>query len=146
VNSALQRARATLASHDPGDTSPAIGSDQQELLARYVDAFERYDVSGLVALLHEDVVQSMPPYLHWLCGPEEVGGWLLGPGIGCRGSRLVPTSANGMPAFGQYRSDGEGGHRPWSLVVIETSGDKIIGLHNFLDTKLFEFFGLPDHL
>jgi RNA polymerase sigma-70 factor (ECF subfamily) len=147
VNSALQRARATLADTnvDPFTVSSAT-ADQQALLARYVDAFERYDVSTLVTLLHDDVVQSMPPYMHWLVGPDEVGRWMLGPGQGCEGSRLLATVGNGCPAFGQYRVDPAGGHAPWSLVVIEMSGDRIVGLNNFLDTALFEYFGLPAHL
>jgi RNA polymerase sigma-70 factor (ECF subfamily) len=147
VNSALQRARATLASReiDPFDVAP-VSDEQQELLARYVDAFERYDVARLVELLHDDVVQSMPPYLYWLVGPEDVGRFMLGPGEGCRGSRMLPTAANGQAAFGQYRVDPKGGHAPWSLVVIEVSDNRIIGLNNFLDTRLFEAFGLPAHL
>ena len=111
-----------------------------------MDAFERYDVARLVTLLHDDVVQTMPPYEHWLRGPVEVSRWLLGPGIGCRGSRLMATAASGCAAFGQYRPDGQGGHRPWALQVIEVSGDRIVGLHAFLDTTLFAVFGLPDRL
>jgi len=133
VNSALQRARSTLASRDLDTPAPHAGdAEQQALLARYVDAFERFDVSRLVTLLHDDAVQSMPPFAMWLRGPVEIGRWLLGPGSGCRGSRLVPTAANGTAAFGQYRSDGRGGHRPWALQVVEISGDRISGLHNFL--------------
>ena len=144
---ALQRARANLAEHDPGTASAdAMDPAQQALLARYVEAFENYDVTGLVRLLHDDVVQSMPPYAMWLQGPDEISQWLLGPGIGCRGSRLMATAANGGTAFGQYRPDPQGGHAPWSLQVIEMSGGRIIGLHNFLDTKLFAAFGLPAHL
>ncbi|HEV3401448.1 MAG TPA: sigma-70 family RNA polymerase sigma factor [Acidimicrobiales bacterium] len=148
VNSALQRARATLASRNLDATSsPAtVDPDQQALLARYVDAFERYDIPSLVSLLHEDAVMSMPPYDFWLAGPEEMSKWFLGTGIGCRGSRLVATAANGCAAFGSYRSDGKGGHTPWALQVIELSGDRIVGHHNFLDTKLFAAFGLPSHL
>ncbi len=149
VNSALQRARATLAArHVDLAESPAATVDaaQQALLARYVDAFERYDIPSLVALLHEDAVMSMPPYDFWLSGPEEMGKWFLGTGIGCKGSRLVATAANGCPAFGSYRSDGKGGHSPWALQVIEVSGDRIVGHHNFLDTRLFAAFGLPSHL
>ena len=146
VNSALQRARATLAVRDLRLSEPLVDDGQRALLARYVDAFERYDVSRLVTLLHEDVVQSMPPYTLWLTGPEEVGRWLLGPGIGCRGSILLPTAANGCGAFGQYRVDPLGGHTPWALQVIETSGDRIIGFHAFVDPKLFPAFGLPTHL
>ena len=146
VNSALQRARATLAARDLRSSEPSVDEEQRALLARFVDAFERYDVSRLVSLLHEDVVQSMPPYTLWLVGPEEVGRWLLGPGHGCRGSILLPVSANGVAAFGQYRVDPNGGHAPWAIQVIETSGDKIVGFHAFVDPKLFPAFGLPTHL
>ena len=130
----------------PTPSQGEIDADQQALLARYVDAFERYDVSGLVELLHEDVVQSMPPYSMWLQGRAEIAAWFLGPGIACEGSRLLPTSANGCPAFGQYRVDPAGGWAPWSLQVLEITGDSITGLNFFLDTKLFAEFGLPAHL
>jgi RNA polymerase sigma-70 factor (ECF subfamily) len=147
VNSALQRARSTLADRDLDAAQPhVLDVDQRELLARYVDAFERYDIDSLVTLLHKDAIQSMPPYAMWLRGPTEIGRWLLGPGIGCRGSRLIPTTANGCAAFGQYRVDPEGGHAPWALQVIEISGDRITGFHSFLDTSLFAAFALPDHL
>ncbi len=148
VNSALQRARATLAARaaDTSQPSGPVDADQQALLARYVDAFERYDIASLVSLLHEDAVMSMPPYDFWLRGPVEMSRWLLGEGIGCRGSRLLVTAANGGAAFGQYRSDGQGGHLPWALQVIEISGDRIVGWHNFLDTSLFAAFGLPARL
>jgi RNA polymerase sigma-70 factor (ECF subfamily) len=142
VNSALQRARATLASQD-FDATPRADADQQALLAQYVDAFERYDVSKLVTLLHDDAIQSMPPYAMWLRGPADISTWLLGPGAQCRGSRLVATAANGCAAFGQYRRDGANGHRAWALQVIEVSGDRISGMHAFLDTSLFAGFGLP---
>jgi RNA polymerase sigma-70 factor (ECF subfamily) len=146
VNSALQRARATLATVSVAPRPDALESAQRELLARYVDAFERYDVSTLVTLLHDDAIQSMPPYAMWLQGNENIGKWLLGPGGGCRGSVLLPTAANGWPAFGQYRVDPAGGHAPWALQVLEISGDKISGFHAFLDTNLFRAFGLPEHL
>jgi RNA polymerase sigma-70 factor (ECF subfamily) len=147
VNSALQRARATLAERRADNPEPsALPADQQALLTRYVDAFERYDISELVALLHNDVIQSMPPYAMWLRGPEEIAKWMLGAGIGCRGSRMVATAANGGAAFGQYRPDGEGGHQPWAIQVVEISGDRISGLHAFLDTALFAAFGLPAYL
>jgi RNA polymerase sigma-70 factor, ECF subfamily len=147
VNSALQRARATLAALPVEARSGEVDSDQADLLARYVDAFERYDVSRLVTLLHEDAVQSMPPYAMWIRGAENIGRWLLGPGSGCRGSLLLPTAANGCPAFGQYRRDPEGGHRPWALQVLEISHGRISGFHAFLDTEqLFPAFGLPAHL
>ncbi len=149
VNSALQRARATIAAGNPAVTDPVrpMDDEQRALLARYVDAFERYDIDSLVALLYEDAVQSMPPYELWLRGPADIRTWMLGNGIGCRGSRLVPTVANGAPAFGQYRVDPAGGHAPWSLQVLEISGGRIAGLNFFLDTEtLFPLFGLPPHL
>ena len=104
-------------------------------------------MSTLVTLLHDDAVQSMPPYAMWIRGADNIGHWLLGPGSGCRGSRLLPTAANGLPAFGQYRIDPEGGHTPWALQVLEVSGDRISGFHAFLDSEhLFPAFGLPAHL
>jgi len=147
VNSALQRARATLADRDldEGSAEP-IDPAQEALLARYVDAFERYDITALVALLHDDAVMSMPPYDFWLEGAQEMGRWFVGPGSGCEGSRLIATSANGCAAFGSYKPDGEGGHVPFAVQVIEISGDRIVGHHNFLDPALFPLFGLPDHL
>jgi RNA polymerase sigma-70 factor, ECF subfamily len=147
VNSALQRARATLATRHPdgGEAAPT-DPQQQALLARYVDAFERYDIEALVALLHEDAVMTMPPFDFWLHGPEQMGRWFVGEGSGCRGSRLVATAANGCAAFGSYRVDPAGGHHPWALQVIEVSDDRIVGHHNFLDSGLFAYFGLPAHL
>ncbi|HEY2692534.1 MAG TPA: sigma-70 family RNA polymerase sigma factor [Streptosporangiaceae bacterium] len=147
VNSALQRARATMSARE-ADAPPAdvMTGDQRELLTRYVDAFERYDINSLVTLLREDAIMSMPPYDFWLTGPEEMSKWFLGPGFGCRGSRLVATEANGCAAFGAYRVDPDGGHEPFAIQVIEVAGDRIIGHHNFVDTSLFPAFGLPDHL
>jgi RNA polymerase sigma-70 factor (ECF subfamily) len=147
VNSALQRARATLAASDLESSRPdPIDAEQQALLARYVDAFERYDITSLVSLLHEDVTQSMPPYELWLRGPAEVARWMLGPGIECRGSRLLATAANGCAAFGSYRRDQQGGHAPFSLQVIEVSDGRITALNHFLYPELFPAFGLPEHL
>jgi RNA polymerase sigma-70 factor, ECF subfamily len=147
VNSALQRARATLADRAVSDTDPLapVDDEQEALVARYVDAFERYDLDSLVSLLHEDVTHSMPPYDLWLRGPAEVRRWMLGPGAKCRGSRMLATSANGSPAFGQYRPSGPGGsHQPFSLQILEISGGRITGLNFFLDTaRLFPLFGLP---
>jgi len=140
----LQRARATLAARDLGDTRGSLSDAQAELLDRYVAAFERYDVDALTALLHEDVTLSMPPYTLWLRGPEAIRAWLLGRGSGCRGSRLVPTAASGSPAFAQYRPAAQGGHEAWGLIVLELAGDRISGWTTFLDTEsLFPRFGLP---
>jgi RNA polymerase sigma-70 factor (ECF subfamily) len=149
VNSALQRARATLAERDVEDTTTLSAMDeaQRSLLARYVDAFERYDIESLVALLHEDAVMTMPPFDFWLQGPAEMAKFFVGPGIGCKGSRLLATTgANGCAAFGSYKTDPGGGYAPWAVQVIEISGDRIVGHHNFLDTSLFAAFGLPEHL
>jgi RNA polymerase sigma-70 factor (ECF subfamily) len=147
VNSALQRARATLATCNLEATRPdQVGPEQQALLAKYVDAFERYDIDRLVTLLHDDAVMSMPPYDLWLQGSAEVIQWLVGPGAPCRGSRLLATAGNGSAAFGQYRVDARGGHQPWALQIIELSGQRIVGFHNFLDPNLFPAFGLPIHL
>jgi RNA polymerase sigma-70 factor (ECF subfamily) len=159
VNSALQRARATLAASEVTATDPAdpLDEDQRALLARYVDAFERYDMDLLTSVLHEDATLSMPPYDLWLRGHGEVRAWMLGTGIGCRGSRLVPVLANGSPAFGQYRPSGPdrgsprtesgGGFEPWALQVLEVSDGRITGLNSFLDTAhLFPLFGLPSRL
>ncbi|MEP7024610.1 MAG: RNA polymerase subunit sigma-70, partial [Actinomycetota bacterium] len=149
VNSALQRARATLAAADASleaRTPAGLDPGQQELLDRYVDAFERYDVGAFVSLLRADATFSMPPHPMWLRGPAEVAGWLLGQGLGCRGSRLVATSANGCLAFGSYRPAPDGGHEPFALQVIETDGGQISAIHNFLFPGLFAAFGLPARL
>jgi RNA polymerase sigma-70 factor (ECF subfamily) len=149
VNSALQRARATLSTKDvdDGDLIDPGDAEQQALLARYVDAFERYDMDALTSLLHDDAKWSMPPYELWLRTHEDVVKWCLGPGHACRGSRLIPTMANGMYAFGQYKPDPNGGLAPWSLQVLELRGDRLAGITFFLDTeRFFPLFGLPDHL
>jgi RNA polymerase sigma-70 factor (ECF subfamily) len=149
VNSALQRARATLASTNVAtDTYQPLDEKQQALLARYVEAFERYDMDFLTSLLHEDATLSMPPLSLWLRGHDDIRGWMLGTGCGCRGSRLLPVAANATPAFGQYRPSGPGGSfEPWALIVLEISAGKIRGLNSFLDTdRLFPLFGLPPNL
>jgi RNA polymerase sigma-70 factor (ECF subfamily) len=151
VNSALQRARATLRSDGVEGRPEALDGPDAVLLGRYVDAFERYDIEGLVALLHEDAVQSMPPFALWVRGAENIGRWMVEPGpSACRGSRLLPTAANGCPAFGQYRRDPGGGYAPWALQVLEVSGGRITSMSFFLallePERLFPEFGLPLHL
>ena len=147
VNSALQRARATLDGVEVDDTSRAsVDPAQAEILGRYVQAFERYDIDSLVTLLHDEVKFCMPPYAMWLNSPVEVGRWMLGPGHGCNGSKLLATSVNGCPAFAQYRPDPNGGHAPWSIQVLEIAGGRITGVHNFLNTELFGAFGFPSRL
>jgi len=148
VNSALQRARATLAASnlDEADALREMDDEQRSLVARYVDAFERYDVEALVALLREDAVMSMPPFALWLRGPADIATWFTGPGIDCRGSRVQPIVANGSPAMAQWRRDPAGGYSAWAINVIETHAGKVTGLTFFLDKKLFPYFGLPLHL
>jgi RNA polymerase sigma-70 factor (ECF subfamily) len=151
VNSALQRARETLESSgvSANDPVPPMDDTQKQLLARYVQAFERYDLTALTSLIKEDAKQSMPPYDLWLQGRDNILAWWFGPGIGCRGSRLIPTTgANGSVAFGQYKpSESGNGRDPWSLLVVETAKDRIVEFTFFLDTaKLFPLFGLPPHI
>ena len=147
VNSAVQRARATLGNRDSGSAEEALTDAQLMLLERYVDAFHRYDVDDLVALLREDATLSMPPYTLWLRGRDAIRGWLLGRGIGCRGSRLVRTAACGSPAFGQYHPGPDGTLEPWAIIVLELTEDRIAAWNSFLDTeKLFPLFGLSPSL
>jgi RNA polymerase sigma-70 factor (ECF subfamily) len=146
INSALQRARATLATRNLDDGGGALSDTQKALVDRYAAAFERYDVNALTALLHEDATMSMPPYTLWLRGHDAIRDWLLGRGAGCRGSRLIPTAACGLPAFGQYKPGTEG-LDPWALIVLEPSGDRFAAMTFFLDTEtLFPLFGLPRRL
>ncbi|MFF0433276.1 sigma-70 family RNA polymerase sigma factor [Streptomyces sp. NPDC004327] len=149
VNSALQRARATIAEQAPAtsDAADPLDEEQKALLDRYVAAFEGYDMQALTALLHEDATMSMPPYDLWLRGHEDIVGWMLGVGEVCRGSKLVPTVANGQPAFAHYHPDPEGGFAPWALIVLQVNDGKIGGMDFFLDTKRwFPLFDLPDRL
>jgi RNA polymerase sigma-70 factor (ECF subfamily) len=150
VNSALQRARATIAARGLSEERQPDRMDEQqrELVARYVKAFESYDMDSLTSLLHEDALWNMPPYELWLKTHDDIVRWCLGPGIGCKGSRLIPVGANGQPAFGQYKPSPDGSIlEPWSVQVLEVSGDRLAGITFFLDTgRLFPLFGLPARL
>ena len=148
VNSALQRARATLAALPEQEQAAGVPDDHAELLEKYVDAFERYDMTALVSLLHEDAIQNMPPYAFWIEGAEDITTWMVQPGPdACRGSRLIPLAINGSPGFAQYKPDPAGGYTPWALQVLEIQDDQITRMTFFLDTAtLFPSFGLPDHL
>ncbi|MGH2450439.1 MAG: sigma-70 family RNA polymerase sigma factor [Candidatus Limnocylindria bacterium] len=150
VNSALQRARATLKASrvSAADPAPAMDEATRALVSRFAAAFERYDLDALTSLIREDATQSMPPYDLWLAGREDVLRWWFGPGIGCRGSRLIPTrGANGRPAFGQYKPSPSGGYEPWALLVLEPAADGIAEFTFFLDTaRLFPLFGLAPRL
>jgi RNA polymerase sigma-70 factor, ECF subfamily len=145
VNSALQRARATLASSQDDHLDPTIAPEQQALLARYVDAFERYDIPTLVGLLRDDVIMSMPPFPLWLVGPDDVAGWFVGEGIVCKDGRLLPVEVNGTAGFGNYHKVGPNRWEPWAIQVIEVADGKIVGHHNFLGAD-FADFGLPLYL
>lgn len=142
VNSALQRARATLAARNPAVAPRALTPEQEAMLARFVAAFERYDVDALTALLREDVIMSMPPFDLWLRGRDQIARWFLTHGIGCRGSRVVPagTANGGLPAFAQWR---QGGAQPWALVVLDLQEQAVREMTYFLDTEtLFARFGV----
>jgi RNA polymerase sigma-70 factor (ECF subfamily) len=145
VNSALQRARATLADLGARPAPRSLDDDDRELLARYLDAFERYDIEAFVQLLHEDATQHMPPFEMWLRGRDDIATWMLGPGRECQGSRCLVTSANGSPAVAQWRPDGAGGFAPWGLHVLEVEDGRIRHISSFLDldTDLFARLGLP---
>ncbi|GAB2617756.1 sigma-70 family RNA polymerase sigma factor [Streptomyces capparidis] len=151
VNSALQRARATLAAGGgvpDTDTYKPLDETQRALLARYVEAFEAFDIDGLKRLLHEDAVLNMPPYQMWVRGVVELGEWWLGAGCGCRGSRLLPVRANGTPAFAQYRPAEDGdGWTPWGITLLEIRDGRISTMTNHMDTeRLFPLWGLPMRL
>jgi RNA polymerase sigma-70 factor (ECF subfamily) len=151
VNSALQRARATLAEREQGDraagaaVSDPLDEEQQKLLERYVAAFEGYDMTALTALLHEDAVMTMPPFDLWLTGHDDITGFMTTLGSACEGSRLVPVQVNGLPGFAQYKPDPEqGGYASWAVQVLEISDGRLTGFHFFLDTeRWFPLFGLP---
>ncbi|MGH2689560.1 MAG: sigma-70 family RNA polymerase sigma factor [Actinomycetota bacterium] len=143
VNSALQRARATMAVIRAEPLDPTVDPAHRALLARYVDAFERYDIPALVGLLRDDVVLSMPPYGLWLRGPEDLAGWFLGQGIGCRGGRLLPVDVNGTAGFGSYRLTRPGLWEPFAIQAVEVAAGRIVGHHNFLYPERFPEFGLP---
>jgi RNA polymerase sigma-70 factor, ECF subfamily len=151
VNSALQRARATLDSANiaAAGSSATLDDADRQLLGRYVDAFQRYDMEALTELIREDASQSMPPYDLWLRGRDDILSWWVGPGAGCRGSRVIPVkNANGSPAFGQYKPSATGDrYEPWALQVLELSAGRIVEFTFFLDTeRLFPLFGLPARL
>ena len=147
VTSSLQRARATMAKSNASssDRLPSLSDADRAMLERYVKAFEAYDMKALTALIREDASQSMPPYDMWLAGREDILAWWAGPGIGCEGSRVIPVvSANGSPAFGQYKPSPDGGFEPWAVQVLELEGGRIKEFTFFLDTaRLFPLFGLP---
>ena len=144
INSALQRARATLATKNLEELPRPLTGEQHALVDRYVAAFERYDVDALTSLLHQDATLSMPPFTLWLTGHEHIARWLSGPGAGCRGSRLVRVDASGMPAIAQYRPSEGGGYHAWAIIMLEVAGSEITSMTSYLDVEtLFPRFDLP---
>jgi RNA polymerase sigma-70 factor (ECF subfamily) len=146
VNSALQRARATIAEQKPDQSATVEPTDdkQRALLGQYLQAFEAWDVEKLVALLHKDAVLSMPPFALWLQGPAEVRKFWYGPGAKCAGSKMIPVTANGLPGFAQYKPRDDGKLHAWALHILEIVDEQIVGHNSFLDTpRLFPLFGLP---
>jgi RNA polymerase sigma-70 factor (ECF subfamily) len=147
VNSALQRARATLATRELAETKPVLSPEQKATVDRYVFAFESYDMDALTSLLRDDATMSMPPYTLWLRGAPSITAWMVGRGAECRGSRLIPTAACGSPAFGHYKPALGGGFTAWALIVLELSSERISNMTYFLDTQtFFPRFGLPPSL
>ncbi len=147
VNSALQRARATMATTGLADEPlDPLDDDHAALLSSYVAAFESYDMAALVQLLAEDATQNMPPFALWLQGPDDIAAWMVGPGAACRSSKLLPVQVNGRPGFAQYKPAANGRYEPWAIQSLEVCGGRIVGMTFFLDTSLFEAFGVPTHL
>ncbi|MEH6818886.1 MAG: sigma-70 family RNA polymerase sigma factor [Dietzia psychralcaliphila] len=149
VNSALARARTTMARHGatlPADTAGDVPGYDTRLLEKYVAAFEAYDVDRLVALLTEDAEFSMPPFVLWLRGPAQIENWWRGPGQVCRNSRTIVTSANGQPAVAVYHDVGDGRWEPFAIHVLESDAGRISSLTHFIGAGHFAEFGLPAHL
>ncbi len=150
VNSALQRARETLnrAKLRSEEYSLMNVQPDQELLSRYVEAFERFDIDALVALFHEEGRMSMPPFPMWVQGKADLFKFFSLTRWHCFGSRFVPTTVNaGYPAFAQYMpSNDQTCLIPWGIHVIVMKDNKIYHLQNFINTKLFLRFGLPAQL
>jgi RNA polymerase sigma-70 factor, ECF subfamily len=146
INSALQRARATLASATSEPLSPRLDAAHEALLARYVDAFERYDIPALTALLREDAVMTMPPFDLWIQGRDDLSRWFAQQGAACEGSTLIPLDVNGTAGYASYKRDADGTLHPWAIQVIDVADGWIVGHHNFIGPELFAAFGLPAHL
>lgn len=143
VNGVLKRARAALADSDLAPVTPDSAEVERELLERYVDAFERYDVDALVALLHEEALVAMPPFELWLRGRAEIRRFLAAMEQEGGRDRALVTRANGRPAVAVYRPSQAGAFEPYAIMVLEVAGASIVAIHAFLDPALFPLFGLP---
>jgi RNA polymerase sigma-70 factor, ECF subfamily len=144
VNSALQRARATIDPQLPGVPAAVPDQMERELLGRYVDAFERDDMDGLVALLQEDAVMRMPPQ------PTVLGATAVATFLRERAARgdlsqmrLTPTRANGRPAVVVQRRSADGGLEPHGILVLEVGGDRVVGIDAFINPSHLPRFGFP---
>jgi RNA polymerase sigma-70 factor, ECF subfamily len=146
VKSALQRARARLEEAAPAEdqvVEPA-GADQRALLDRYVAAFEAADIAGLLGLLREDAQWEMPPLPAWFAGRQAIGRFLASQVFGApRAWRMVPTRANGQPAFATYLRGPDGGYHAHAIQVLTVTAAGIAGVVAFLDPSLFVLFDLP---
>jgi len=148
VNSALQRAHATLDKAQLSeDTVPEPTPEQKEMLDRYVTAFWEKDIDAIVSMLTHDAIWEMPPYTGWYQGNENIGRLIdtQCPG-GRHDMRLVPTRANGQPAFGLYMRDEDGRFYPFHLQVLTLGPDGVEHVGAFFSAALFETFGLPASL
>ncbi|EST38093.1 hypothetical protein N566_09355 [Streptomycetaceae bacterium MP113-05] len=149
VNSALQRARAQLGKVTPSEsgTTEPVTAEQRELLDRYVTAFEKKDMQAIVGLFTEEAVWEMPPFTGWYRGPENIGTLI---DVNCPAGpdelRLIPTALNGQPAFAMYMRSEDGRFLPFSTMVLSLEGDRVSHVTAFFDLRLFQTFGLPEHL
>jgi RNA polymerase sigma-70 factor (ECF subfamily) len=143
VNSALRRAREAVGDADRDLTPREPSAEDRELLAAYIDAFERDDVDGLVALLRDDAILEMPPFELWMRGPADIRRWIVKADAFAQ-ERFTPVSANGSPAVAVYRTREPGGPpQAFSIQVLDVRDGRIGAIHVFLEPALFELFGLP---
>jgi RNA polymerase sigma-70 factor, ECF subfamily len=144
VNSALRRARTALGDIDR-DTAPGEPSaEDRELLAAYIDAFERHDVDALVSLLRDDAIIEMPPFDLWLRGTDDIRQWLIAVDA-LADHVLTPLDANGSPAAAVYRPEAPGDEpTAFAIHVVDVVAGRISAIHSFIDPTLFAAFGLPN--
>ncbi len=143
VTSALARARVTLRHLDESRPGRPLDDDDRSMLERYVAAFEQYDVSALVSLVHEDATFMMPPFAFWVRGRAEIERWYEGPGRVCTNARLLTTRANGGPAVAVYHPAGDDRWEPFAIHLLEARDDRLGAILQFIDGSLFAGFGLP---
>jgi RNA polymerase sigma-70 factor, ECF subfamily len=143
INSALRRARAALGTIDRDSAPSQPSAADRQLLAAYIDAFDRHDVDALVGLLRDDAILEMPPFELWMQGTDDIRRWLLA--VDALGQeRLTPVDANGSPAVAVYRPQAPGGQpTAFAIQVLDIVDGCISAIHVFSDPALFELFGLP---